>query len=109
MNVTFPTLMEEFSVTIATVQWITTGYLLLLLPLLLLSLVFGVTSIRQVSESERMPFPWLEYLLLACAFVCFIFALTGAASAGRLGAHTLGLFAAAAVCAAAFCFHCKGA
>ena len=60
MNVTFPTLMEEFSVTIATVQWITTGYLLLLLPLLLLSLVFGVTSIRQVSEPERMPFPWLE-------------------------------------------------
>lgn len=105
MNVTFPTLMEEFSVTTATVQWITTGYLLL--PLL--SLVFGVTSIRQVSEPERMPFPWLEYLLLACAFVCFIFALTGAASAGRLGAHTLGLFAAAAVCAAAFCFHCKGA
>ena len=93
--------------TTATVQWITTGYLLL--PLLLLSLVFGVTSIRQVSEPERMPFPWLEYLLLACAFVCFIFALTGAASAGRLGAHTLGLFAAAAVCAAAFCFHCKGA
>ena len=105
MNVTFPTLMEEFSVTTATVQWITTGYL----PLLLLSLVFGVTSIRQVSEPERMPFPWLEYLLLACAFVCFIFALTGAASAGRLGAHTLGLFAAAAVCAAAFYFHCKGA
>ena len=105
MNVTFPTLMEEFSVTTATVQWITTGYLLL--PLL--SLVFGVTSIRQVSEPERMPFPWLEYLLLACAFVCFIFALTGAASAGRLGAHTWGLFAAAAVCAAAFCFHCKGA
>ena len=105
MNVTFPTLMEEFSVTTATVQWITTGYLLL--PLL--SLVFGVTSIRQVSEPERMPFPWLEYLLLACAFVCFIFALTGAASAGRLGAHMLGLFAAAAVCAAAFCFHCKGA
>ena len=69
MNVTFPTLMEEFSVTTATVQWITTGYLLLL-PLLLLSLVFGVTSIRQVSEPERMPFPWLEYLLLACAFVC---------------------------------------
>ena len=108
MDVTSPTLMEEFSVTTATVQWITTGYLLLL-PLLLLSLVFGVTSIRQVSEPERMPFPWLEYLLLACAFVCFIFALTGAASAGRLGAHTLGLFAAAAVCAAAFYFHCKGA
>ncbi|SDB06500.1 DHA2 family efflux MFS transporter permease subunit [Eubacterium oxidoreducens] len=30
MNVTFPTLMEEFSVTTSTVQWITTGYLLVL-------------------------------------------------------------------------------
>ena len=30
MNVTFPTLMEEFQVSTATVQWITTGYLLIL-------------------------------------------------------------------------------
>ena len=30
MNVTFPTLMEEFQVGTATVQWITTGYLLIL-------------------------------------------------------------------------------
>jgi len=30
MNVTFPTLMNEFQVTMSTVQWITTGYLLLL-------------------------------------------------------------------------------
>lgn len=220
MNVTFPALMEEFSVTTATVQWITTGYLLMLalvipassylkrrfamkalfltaallfllgtvlaaaapsfswllggrliqgvgtglalplmfnivleqapldkmglmigvaslitavapavgpfaggaiveafgwrmifvvlLPLLFLSLVFGVTSIRQVSELVRMSFPWLEYLLLVCAFACFIFALTGASSAGWFSAHTLGLLAAAAVCAAAFYFHCKG-
>ena len=219
MNVTFPALMEEFSVTTATVQWITTGYLLMLalvipassylkrrfamkalfltaallfllgtvlaaaapsfswllggrliqgvgtglalplmfnivleqapldkmglmigvaslitavapavgpfaggaiveafgwrmifvvlLPLLFLSLVFGVTSIRQVSELVRISFPWLEYLLLVCAFACFIFALTGASSAGWFSAHTLGLLAAAAVCAAAFYFHCK--
>ena len=79
-----------------------------LLPLLFLSLVFGVTSIRQVSELVRMSFPWLEYLLLVCAFACFIFALTGASSAGWFSAHTLGLLAAAAVCAAAFYFHCKG-
>lgn len=31
MNVTFPTLMEEFSIGTSTVQWITTGYLLILL------------------------------------------------------------------------------
>ena len=30
MNVTFPTLMKEFEVSLATVQWITTGYLLIL-------------------------------------------------------------------------------
>ncbi len=30
MNVTFPTLMEEFSVGTSTVQWLTTGYLLVL-------------------------------------------------------------------------------
>lgn len=30
MNVTFPTLMKEFSVSMSTVQWITTGYLLVL-------------------------------------------------------------------------------
>ena len=30
MNVTFPTLMEEFSVDTSTVQWLTTGYLLVL-------------------------------------------------------------------------------
>ena len=30
MNVTFPTLMEEFSIGTSTVQWITTGYLLIL-------------------------------------------------------------------------------
>lgn len=30
MNITFPTLMQEFSIPTATVQWITTGYLLVL-------------------------------------------------------------------------------
>ncbi len=30
MNITFPTLMQEFSITTSTVQWITTGYLLVL-------------------------------------------------------------------------------
>lgn len=30
MNVTFPTLMEEFSISTSTVQWLTTGYLLVL-------------------------------------------------------------------------------
>ena len=29
MNVTFPTLMREFSLNISAVQWVTTGYLLM--------------------------------------------------------------------------------
>ena len=34
MNVTFPTLMEEFGIGTSTVQWITTGYLLFLVSIL---------------------------------------------------------------------------
>ena len=30
MNITFPTLMQEFAISTSTVQWITTGYLLIL-------------------------------------------------------------------------------
>ena len=43
MNVTFPTLMEEFGIGTSTVQWITTGYLLILamiIPWLLLPRYF---------------------------------------------------------------------
>lgn len=35
MNITFPTLMVEFGVDAATVQWITTGYLLVLAAIVL--------------------------------------------------------------------------
>ncbi len=37
MNITFPSLMEEFSVTTASVQWVTTGYLLVLTAIMPLS------------------------------------------------------------------------
>ena len=37
MNVTFPTLMQEFGVGISIVQWITTGYLLMLAVIIPLS------------------------------------------------------------------------
>lgn len=37
MNITFPTLMVEFGVDTATVQWITTGYLLVLAAIMPLS------------------------------------------------------------------------
>ena len=37
MNVTFPTLMDEFGIGTSTVQWITTGYLLVLSLVITLS------------------------------------------------------------------------
>ncbi|WP_449329488.1 hypothetical protein [Selenomonas noxia] len=37
MNVTFPTLMQEFDIGISVVQWITTGYLLMLAVIIPLS------------------------------------------------------------------------
>ena len=37
MNVTFPTLMNEFNIGTSTVQWITTGYLLVLSLVITLS------------------------------------------------------------------------
>ena len=43
MNVTFPTLMAEFSVGTSTVQWITTGYLLVLSLMIPLSSFFKRT------------------------------------------------------------------
>lgn len=37
MNVTFPTLMNQFNVSLSTVQWVTTGYLLTVALLMLVS------------------------------------------------------------------------
>ena len=77
-----------------------------LLPLLLFSLICGMIVIRQSSKTEKTTFPVVEYLLLVCAFSCFIFALTGASTAGWLSARVLVLLAAAVVCAAVFYRHC---
>ena len=50
MNVTFPTLMEEFGIGTSTVQWITTGYLLIL------SLVITLSSYLKRNCSQRTLF-----------------------------------------------------
>lgn len=50
MNVTFPTLMHEFSIGTSTVQWITTGYLLVL------SLVITLSSYLKRNFSTRQLF-----------------------------------------------------
>ncbi|HJD47324.1 MAG TPA: DHA2 family efflux MFS transporter permease subunit [Candidatus Mediterraneibacter norfolkensis] len=53
-----------------------------LLPLLILSFLFGVTSMRQVTETGRVSFQIIDYLLLATGFACFIFATSMASEAG---------------------------
>lgn len=74
-----------------------------LLPLLLLSLVFGITSIRQVSITEKIPFSWIEYLLLAIGFVCVIFAINKASDFGWISVPVLLLLAAGCVALVLFC------
>ena len=48
-----------------------------LLPLLVLSFLFGIFSIRQVTETQRTSFQIVDYLFLAAGFACFIFATSG--------------------------------
>ena len=48
MNVTFPTLMEEFGIGTSTVQWITTGYLLVLA-----SIIPASSYLKKKSEAKR--------------------------------------------------------
>ena len=56
MNVTFPALMKEFSVGTSTVQWITTGYLLVLslviTLLMLAAFVFCCTMTRKARAAK---------------------------------------------------------
>ncbi len=59
MNVTFPTLMSEFGIGTSTVQWITTGYLLIL------SLVITMSSYLKRNCSQRTLF-----LIAICSFIC---------------------------------------
>ena len=59
MNVTFPTLMREFGVGTSTVQWITTGYLLIL------ALVITMSSYLKRNCSQRTLF-----LIAVVSFIC---------------------------------------
>ena len=68
-----------------------------LLPFLILSFLFGVFSIRQVTKTEKSPFQWIDYLFLAAGFACFIFATSTASSAGWGSVQVIGLFAASAL------------
>lgn len=82
---------------------ITTGYLLdwrmifvVLLPLLILSLFFGLSSIRQVSATEKLAFGWQDYLLLVLGFAAMIFGINLASSYGWISLPVLLLLAVSA-------------
>ncbi len=76
MNVTFPTLMNEFSVGTSTVQWITTGYLLVL------SLVITLSSYLKRNCSSRT--------LFLVAISCFILATVGCSVASNFSVLMIG-------------------
>lgn len=75
---------------------------LALLPLLLLSFFFGVTSIRQVTETAKVPFQTTDYLLLVIGFACFIFGINRASDSGWLSAPVLVLLLIAILALALF-------
>lgn len=74
-----------------------------LLPLLLLSLLLGAFSIRQVTKTQRTSFQAGEYLCLVLGFACLIFATSLASSAGWTSAPVLLLFLASLLALALFC------
>ena len=52
MNVTFPTLMEEFSIGTSTVQWMTTSYLLIL------AIIMPMSSYLNRRFKLKVSLPW---------------------------------------------------
>ncbi|MCH3959546.1 MAG: MFS transporter [Selenomonas sp.] len=71
-----------------------------LLPLLVLSMVFGIYAIRQSSATELISFDVPGYLLLAIGFICFIFAINSASSEGWISCRVGLLFV---ICLLALC------
>ncbi|AXX64545.1 MFS transporter [Bombilactobacillus bombi] len=64
MNVTFPTLMKEFQVTLSTVQWVTTGYLLLV------TIVMSTTSYLVKRFDARKIFLTAATMCLLGTIIC---------------------------------------
>ncbi len=65
MNVAFPTLMNEFGVGTSTVQWITTGYLLVL------ALVITMSSYLKRNFSQRTQFLVAITCFISATLACF--------------------------------------
>ena len=66
MNVTFPTLMNEFGIGTSTVQWITTGYLLVL------ALVITMSSYLKRNCSQRTLFLIAIGCFIGATLACFL-------------------------------------
>lgn len=64
-----------------------------LLPLLILAFLFGIFSIRQVTETKKVSFQIVDYLFLAVGFACFIFATSTASESGWTSVPVIALFA----------------
>lgn len=73
-----------------------------LLPLLILSFIMGAASIRQISDTRKVPFQTLDYLFLAVGFSCFIFATSTASSTGWTSLPVAVLFIVSLLCLAVF-------
>ncbi|WP_314685808.1 MFS transporter [uncultured Bifidobacterium sp.] len=73
-----------------------------LLPVMVVALVMGAASIRQVTPIERVPMDWPGWIALSCGFTALILATTTASSAGWTSSRVLGLLAATAVSLALF-------
>ena len=65
-----------------------------LIPLLVLSFLFGIFSIRQVTQTQKVSFQAVDYLFLIIGFACFIFATSTASEAGWTSIPVLLLFLA---------------
>jgi len=64
-----------------------------LVPVLLLSLALGITSIRQSGETSKIRFNTANYLFVAVAFTAFVFGIEEASSFGWTSLRSLSLFA----------------
>ena len=78
MNITFPTLMEEFGVSTATVQWITTGYMLAL------SIIVPLSAFLKRRFKMRSMFVTAALLFLAGTVMCATAPAFGLIIAGRV-------------------------
>lgn len=74
-----------------------------LVPILILSLIFGIISIRQSSQLRDETFPLMSYLMLSASFFCFILGSSFAGSLTWLSTIVIALFVASGAFIFIFC------